>query len=320
MAADDTSWDLMFTPFSDSSGQVHPHSPAGYAGPGHFGGALFGTEAQGTIPHPSSPAGRYFDWSGYLGPTGNSAASFYYSPAYQATVQVPVSVAPGLAWDGFQRLIYDHANEAFQRQASLLMQRGGVTRQELDALVQGRNQLLRQVRSRLTPFGELYSEILKPSSSLKSTEAFLAQKGSIEAVLKSVGKTRQVVDRFSAVTRVAGPALIVIDLSVTAVVIAQAGPEQRGRVAAREIGGLASGTVGGLGGAWAGCATASALFSPSLVLPVVGEVTEGTVCLAGGILGGMGVGWFARKAGRHVGEALYDLTIEVGALSWTRTP
>jgi hypothetical protein len=43
-----------------------------------------------------------------------------------------------------------------------------------------------------------------------------------------------------------------------------------------------------------------------LVLPVIGEVTEGTLCAVGGILGGMGVGWVGREAGKAAGEAVYD--------------
>lgn len=101
----------------------------------------------------------------------------------------------------------------------------------------------------------------------------MSSKGSIEAVLKSVGKTRAVVDKIGAVSRVAGPSAIVIEVTMTAVVIQQAAPRDRGRVAAREIGGLAGSIGGGLGGMWAGCAGASLLASPSLVIPVVGEVT-----------------------------------------------
>jgi hypothetical protein len=48
------------------------------------------------------------------------------------------------------------------------------------------------------------------------------------------------------------------------------------------------------------------LGSPSLVLPVVGEVTTGTLCVVGGVLGGLGVGWASREAGKAVGEAGYN--------------
>ena len=81
---------------------------------------------------------------------------------------------------------------------------------------------------------------------------------------------------------------------------------QRRRVAAREYTGLGVGVASGAGGAWAGCVTLAALGSPTLVLPVVGEVAEGTLCAVGGVLGGIGVGWVGREAGKAGGEAVYD--------------
>jgi hypothetical protein len=53
-------------------------------------------------------------------------------------------------------------------------------------------------------------------------------------VLTSVGKSRAVVNRFAAVSRVAGPATIVIQITVSAMVISSAPSEERGRVAVRE--------------------------------------------------------------------------------------
>lgn len=41
--------------------------------------------------------------------------------------------------------------------------RGSVTSEEARQLVNARNALLVRMRSKLTPFGELYSEILKPN-------------------------------------------------------------------------------------------------------------------------------------------------------------
>ena len=177
---------------------------------------------------------------------------------------------------------------------------------EYDALVNARNELVVEFRKPLSPFGKAYSEILKSGSKLPQPGELLTKKGSIEAVLESVGKSRASVNRLSMVFRVAGPALIVLDITITTVVVMRAPPEQRGRVAAREYTGLGAGVAGGAGGAWAGCATLATLGSPSLVVPVVGEVTEGGLCLVGGILGGFGVGWLSREAGKKAGEAVYD--------------
>lgn len=148
---------------------------------------------------------------------------------------------------------------------------------------------------------------MKPSSKLPTLEHLVAQKGSLEAVLTSVGKSRAVVNRLAAVSRVAGPATIVLQISVSAMVIYSASPEERGRVAAREGGGAAVGMLSGWGGMWAGCAGLSALASPSLVIPIVGEVTA---CVIGGIAGGAGAGWLGYLLGSWAGDATYDFVTD----------
>jgi hypothetical protein len=177
---------------------------------------------------------------------------------------------------------------------------------EYEELVKARNTLVQEFRKPLGPFGRQYSEILKPISKLPQPGELLSKKGSIEAVLESVGKSRASVNRLSMVFRVAGPALLVLDITITTIVVMKAPPEQRGRIAAREYTGLGVGVASGAGGAWAGCVSLVALGSPTLVLPVVGEVTEGTLCVVGGILGGLGVGWVGREAGKTAGETAYD--------------
>jgi hypothetical protein len=97
---------------------------------------------------------------------------------------------------------------------NLLIARGAVTLEEAKQLVEvQRNALVQEFRKPLTPFGRLYSEILKPSSSLPTLEKLLQKKGSIEAVLRSVGGTRQAVNRLTMVTRLGGPATISIEVA-----------------------------------------------------------------------------------------------------------
>jgi hypothetical protein len=232
------------------------------------------------------------------------------SPAFKSTVDITFPIAPGMTWDGFCRLAYDRLNEGFTKQAEALLARGRFTQEEVSMLVQARNRAVIEFREPLSPFGKLYSEILKPADRLKDLDKLLEEKGTLEAVVKSAGKTRQVVDRIGIVSRVAGPAVIVLEVTLTAIVIAEAPASQRGRVAAREITGATVSFAGGVGGAWAGCATASFFLSPSLAVPVVGEITEGTACLVGGIMGGLGVGWLGRKGGEALGEKGYDFVTE----------
>jgi hypothetical protein len=146
-----------------------------------------------------------------------------------------------------------------------------------------------------------WSKVIEWGRQLKNTASYI-----LLNVLESVGKSRAAVNRLSLLFRVAGPTLLVLDITITTVVVMKAHPEQRGRVMAREYTGLGVGVAGGAGGAWAGCVAFAALGSPSLVLPVIGEVAEGTLCVVGGILGGIGVGWVGREAGKTAGEAVYD--------------
>jgi len=228
------------------------------------------------------------------------------SPVFQETVQITNNMTAPMAWDSYWRMAYDRADKVLQAQDNELLKRGNITKLEFDELVKARNTLVQEFRKPLSPFGKQYSEILKPNSKLPQPGDLLAKKGSVEVVLESVGKSRATVNRLSMVFRVAGPALLALDITITTIVVMKAPPEERGRMAAREYTGLGFGVAGGAGGAWAGCVTLAALGSPSLALPIVGEVTEGGLCLVGGILGGLGVGWMGREVGKVTGEEVYD--------------
>ena len=230
----------------------------------------------------------------------------FLSPAFQESIQVTSSMTAPMAWDSYWRMAYDSADKVLQAQANELLKRGNITKLEFEELVKARNRLVVELRKPLSPFGKQYSEILKSASKLPQPGELLAKKGTVEAVLESVGKSRASVNRLSMVFRVAGPALLVLDITITTIVVMKAPPEQRGRVAAREYTGLGAGVGGGAGGAWAGCVALAALGSPSLLVPIVGEVTEGTLCVVGGILGGIGGGWAGRETGKAAGEVVYD--------------
>ena len=65
----------------------------------------------------------------------------------------------------------------------------------------------------------------------------------------------------------------------------------------------------------AGCAGAALIASPSLVLPVVGEIGTGGACVIGGIVGGLGGGALGAWMGDEAGAAAYDF---VTSLEWSR--
>lgn len=261
-------------------------------------------------PRPG-PIGVERDWTRRSARPSAQTPQLLLSPLFQETVQVTSNMTAPMAWDAYWRMAYDHADKALQAQANDLLKRGNITRREFDELVKARNQLVQEFRKPLGPFGKQYSEILKPVAQLPQPSQLLASKGSVEAVLQSVGKSRATVNRLSMVFRVAGPPLLVLDITVTTIVVMQAPAEQRDRMAAREYTGLGMGLAGGAGGAWAGCVGLAALGSPTLVLPVVGPVAAGTLCAVGGVLGGLGIGWVGREVGKAAGEGAYDFVTTV---------
>jgi len=264
-----------------------------------------GTMIRALSPRPGPISMDYDPTRGSLHPP-SLTQQVLLSPVFQETVQITNNMTAPMAWDSYWRMAYDRADKVLQAQDNELLKRGNITKLEFDELVKARNTLVQEFRKPLSPFGKQYSEILKPNSKLPQPGDLLAKKGSVEVVLESVGKSRATVNRLSMVFRVAGPALLALDITITTIVVMKAPPEERGRMAAREYTGLGFGVAGGAGGAWAGCVTLAALGSPSLALPIVGEVTEGGLCLVGGILGGLGVGWMGREVGKVTGEEVYD--------------
>jgi hypothetical protein len=239
-------------------------------------------------------------------------ARYSYAAKVSVVVNIPFPVAANMSWDSFWRLAYDKANALLQNQANELLKRGNVTFEEARQLVEvQRNGLIVEMRKPLTPFGKLYSEALKPVAKLPTLPTMVAKKGTVEAVLMSVGKTRAVTNRIAFVGRTAGPAGIVLEIVMVGVVIEKAPADERGRVAAEEIGGAAVGLAGGTWGMWAGgvagAAWAGTWAAPTLVIPVVGEITEGSAILLGGIIGGLYFGWLSHNAGRAVGHELWRL-------------
>lgn len=119
----------------------------------------------------------------------SSAETYPFSPAVEEAVELAFPIAPHNTWDSFLRRAYDAQTKVLQAQANALLHRGTITVAEARELVEvQRNRLVTEIRSKLSPPGRLYSELLKPSNDLPTLEKLVKQKGSIEAVLQSVGK------------------------------------------------------------------------------------------------------------------------------------
>ncbi len=245
-------------------------------------------------------------------PNTQQTALYSYAIRVKKIVDLAFPMAADYSYNSFWRDAYNKAAEGIAEQARELLARGNVTLEEARQLVEvQRNGLVLEMRKPLTPFGKLYSEILKPAKSLPTLEELLERKGTVELVLKSVGNTRATVNRIAFLAKRAGTAGVVIEVVLTVVVIAQAPEQQRGEVASRQVGGvvgsLSFGSAGGWAGAWAGAATFTFFGSPTLVIPVVGEVTEGTCAIVGGALGFFGFGYVGRHLGEQAGENVWRL-------------
>jgi hypothetical protein len=222
-------------------------------------------------------------------------------------------ITPHMTWDSFQRLSYESANQKIQMRANTLIENGDITYNRVKDLVEvQRNNLVIKTRNRLSPFGKLYSEILKPRTQLPTLDTMLERKGTLENVLKSVGKSRAAVDSFSSVFRKFGSCTIAIQMILSGLKLSKISSQERNRVASGEAGKLIAGTAGGMGGAWAGCAAGAAIASPTLVLPVIGEVTTGGACMAGGFIGGIGASSVLSEAGKAISLTSYDQIKQMG--------
>ena len=230
-----------------------------------------------------------------------------YSPWVSASANATFGFGGQTTWDSFVRKSYQTVLRALDEQGVELVRRGNITFDELRHMVDGqRNALVVEMRKKLSPFGRLYSEILKPSARLPRAADLLGRKGTAEAVLLSVGKGRGSVNRFAATLRVGGPMTVVLQVGLSGMIIAAASEEERARVVAGQTGVIGGAALGGAGGAWAGCAALASLASPSMVVPLYGQLSTGGACALGGALGAFGGGFLGGWLGETAAAAAYD--------------
>lgn len=234
-----------------------------------------------------------------------------------SAVSGPVAM---MTWDSFVRAyVYDPAARVISEQGEEFVRNGTMSHREAASWVNAqRNALLLHVRDNLnTPLGRAFAEFQKPRSALPTLETALEGKrlrspGASEtqlltAVIQGGGRTRASTNRLAMTFRFAGPALIGVDIVLSGYIIAQAAPEDRGRVAAGQVGGIVGGGAGGWAGAKLGCAGGAAV---GVWFKLVGAVPG---CAIGGIGGALGLGYAGSRLGNAAGEHLWDV-----ADAWVR--
>lgn len=174
-----------------------------------------------------------------------------------SAVSGPVAL---MTWDSFVRAyVYDPAARAISQQGAEFVRNGTMSHREVASWVNAqRNALLLHVRDNLnTPLGRAYAEYQKPRTALPTLETALEGKrlrspGACEtqlltAVIEGGGRTRASTNRLAMTFRFAGPALIGVDIVLSGYIIAQASPEDRGRVApGQQVGGIVGGGQAGM--------------------------------------------------------------------------
>jgi hypothetical protein len=233
------------------------------------------------------------------------------SPEAKAAMDAAVGNVGQLSYDAFVRkYVYEPAAQAISQQGDEFVRQNIMTSGQAAEWVNAqRNGLLLSVRDqRNTPLGRAISEYLKPRDKLPSVaelaKKFGGQKPAatreevFEAIICSGARTRGSINKLACAFRWAGPVLLVVNVGVSAYLVAEAAPNQRGRMATREAGGL----VGGFGGGWAeaGCAGGAAA---GVWFEVVGAVPG---CAVGAVAGGLGLGWAGSKVGSWMGERTFD--------------
>ena len=235
------------------------------------------------------------------GETGQSGGQLRgQPPTAKSIVEISVPLSGSLTWDAFHRTVYDAAAKNIHEQAMQLARQGALTPAELAQFVEQRNALKTATRSQLSPFGKRFSELLLPAKDFKSAQQLLDKKGSLDAVIKGLGKTRGWVNRIGIVGRFAGPAILVVQITFAAETVSEAPDDQKWRTGVGEAAEIGGGLAGGWYGFGMGCGAGAAA---TVWLFGAGAAVG---CGVGGLLGAAGLGFAAGKTLRFAAEATYD--------------
>ncbi len=226
-----------------------------------------------------------------------------------------------LSYDAFIRKhVYEPAARAISKQGEEFVRIGAMTNAKAAEWVNAeRNALLVAIRDeKNSPLGRAISEYLKSRDKLPSVGDLAAKYGAkmpgateeevFAAIIKSGARTRGSVNRLAVGLRWAGPVMIGISIAYSAYLVAEAPPEERGRLASREAGGLVGGIGGGWAGAKGGCAAGAAV---GVWFEGVGAVPG---CVIGAVVFGLGIGYVGSEVGSWAGGKAYDFTNAV--LEW----
>lgn len=250
-------------------------------------------------------------------PLNPSRATADQSETVTASASSAVSIVDQLSYDAFvRRYVYEPGAAALTEAGGKFVRSGVMSSKEAASWVNHeRNALLEDVReNRNSPLGREISEYLKPRSDFPEVPELFkkyAEKNPAAseeqiyfAIIKSGARTRASVNRWAVTLRWGGPVLTAVSVSFAVYIVAAAPREQRGRVAAGEVGallgGLGAGWVGGWVGAKVGCEAGGSL---GVWFEGVGVIPG---CLVGAFVGSFGAAYAGAEGGRALAEVSWD--------------
>lgn len=249
-----------------------------------------------------------------------STPSTHLSGVARAAIEVDISQTGStaqLTYDAFVRkYIYEPQAEAISIQGEQLAKSGWLTTKQAAELVTvQRNKLLLSVRDEVnSPLGARLSEYWKPRDRLPTLSDLVAEKAArmpeatseeiYMAIIKSGARTRGSVNKLAFGLRWTGPVLVGVSIVAAGYLIYEAPPQERGRVAAEQVGQIG----GGLAFGEAGCEAGAAV---GVWFEGVGAVPG---CILGAILSGGFGGWGMGKV------AVWTFDEANTVIEWQKSP
>jgi RHS repeat-associated protein len=235
--------------------------------------------------------------------------------------------AAATTWDSHQRGRYVRENARASRAAQEAIEqahRQGNARDAWKAAEEvsaGRNARRVATQKRLTPGGRALSAALEGERNfIQMAEVYASRLPGVEGGAKTgtryahevarriavaAGESRASIKTLAKVGRVLGPIGLAAGVGLGIHAYATASEDQKGRVAAREVGSFVGGLLGASVGTSAGVALAGGV-SGLLIGLGIAAGPLGWLAIGLGILGGLVVGWWWSHRGSQVGGAVYD--------------
>jgi len=183
-----------------------------------------------------------------IGPIGNPNKTWT-EDEIKASLAFDVSLAftAGATWENAVRIAYVKADAKLKTGINTLVSKGALTKNDGAKLyVKGRNELVKQFRSKSTPVGKYIAEKLKPSNKLPTYNELIRSGKTDDSILKLAAANKKVSGNVAKAAKI-GRICTFVTLSLVVYDVATVEASERPRTITKHIGGF----TGSVGGAWA---------------------------------------------------------------------